>query len=271
MWILLAASLLFSGFRINIAIVLLTVATGWGVLSGIIELAGLCIMALVAVVALLLHRNRHHCAVETGAELLLLFIAITLLGQFAPGFNDHEVLEQVHAGKMSRPFSMTYSFDKALLPFVLLVAMPSLFLCRPRKNVTKRHWVLLTLSMPLLLLMQVINGDVKFEMHLPAWFWPFCLDNLFFVSLAEEALFRGYLQRRLTQLSGPVPGLLLSALLFGISHLSCGELMVAYASLAGIIYGLAWMWSGRLWVSTLFHFSLNVIHLLFFTFPGYQD
>ncbi|HFS3216289.1 TPA: CPBP family intramembrane glutamate endopeptidase, partial [Escherichia coli] len=26
-------------------------------------------------------------------------------------------------------------------------------------------------------------------------------------------------------------------------------------------------WSGRLWVATLFHFGLNLCHLLFFTYP----
>lgn len=43
-----------------------------------------------------------------------------------------------------------------------------------------------------------------------------------------------------------------------------------FAGLAGVIYGIAWMWSGRLWVATLFHFGLNLIHLLFFTYPMYH-
>ncbi|SQL02415.1 CAAX amino protease [Pseudomonas aeruginosa] len=43
-----------------------------------------------------------------------------------------------------------------------------------------------------------------------------------------------------------------------------------FAGLAGLIYGLAWLWSGRLWVATLFHFGLNLTHLLLFTYPLYR-
>ncbi|CNG35104.1 CAAX amino terminal protease family protein [Yersinia enterocolitica] len=34
--------------------------------------------------------------------------------------------------------------------------------------------------------------------------------------------------------------------------------------------GLAWLWSGRLWVAVAFHFGLNLMHLLFFTYPLYS-
>ncbi|WP_370552243.1 type II CAAX prenyl endopeptidase Rce1 family protein [Enterobacter cloacae complex sp. I2] len=44
-------------------------------------------------------------------------------------------------------------------------------------------------------------------------------------------------------------------------------MLIIFATLAGVIYGLAWMWSGKLWVATLFHFSFNRVHLLIFTYP----
>lgn len=96
------------------------------------------------------------------------------------------------------------------------------------------------------------------------------MANLFFVCMAEEALFRGYLQQRLSQWLGARPALIVAATVFGAAHLAGGMLMVIFATLAGVIYGLAWMWSGRLWVPILFHFGLNLIHLLFFTYPLYQ-
>ena len=95
------------------------------------------------------------------------------------------------------------------------------------------------------------------------------MANLFFVCMAEEALFRGYLQQRLSQWLGPA-GADRRRPVFGAAHLAGGMLMVIFATLAGVIYGPAWMWSGRLWVPILFHFGLNLIHLLFFTYPLYQ-
>jgi len=50
-----------------------------------------------------------------------------------------------------------------------------------------------------------------------------------------------------------------------------GSLLVIFATLAGLIYGLAWMLSGRLWVAVLFHVGLNLCHLLFFTYPVFSN
>ncbi|MBP2170439.1 membrane protease YdiL (CAAX protease family) [Erwinia toletana] len=271
MWILLAFSLLAASFNRYTGALLLLLTTVWATYSGVLTLAGVGVMMVVAVIALLLHRYRHISALAISAELLLLFIAINLLSHFTPGFNNVRVLDQVRAGEMSAPFSMYYNFDKALLPFVFLAIIPTLFRTRPLRQPAAIYWLPLILSLPLLLLMATAFGGLKIEPHAPQWIGQFFLANLFFVSLAEEALFRGYLQRRLSQFIGPLAGLLISALLFGICHLAGGVLLVLFATLAGIIYGLAWMWTGRLWVATLFHFALNLLHLLFFTYPAWQS
>ena len=271
MWILLASSLLAVGFHRWLGLFLLLLATVWASWLGVVSFAGLAVMVMVALIALLLRRYRSVRPFAIGAELWLLFIAINLLSHFMPGFNNPRVLDQVQAGELSAPFNMYYNFDKALIPFLFLAILPTLFRTRPQCRVVPWYWWgLLIISLPLLLLLATLCGGLRIEPHAPAWLGQFMLANLFFVSLAEEALFRGYLQRRLSQLAGPTTGLLLTALLFGISHLAGGVLLVVFASLAGVIYGLAWMWSGRLWVSALFHFALNLTHLLLFTYPAYQ-
>ena len=59
------------------------------------------------------------------------------------------------------------------------------------------------ISVPALLLLAVALGGLKIELHAPARILPFVMANLFFVCMAEEALFRGYLQQRLSQWLGP--------------------------------------------------------------------
>jgi membrane protease YdiL (CAAX protease family) len=130
-------------------------------------------------------------------------------------------------------------------------------------------WAVLIACIPAFLLLAVALGGLKIEMHAPAWIGSFVVANVFFVCLAEEALFRGYLQQRLGQWLGAFPALLITALLFGAAHFTGGPLLMASAALAGVIYGLAWLWSGRLWVAVAFHFALNLMHLLFFTYPLY--
>jgi membrane protease YdiL (CAAX protease family) len=63
---------------------------------------------------------------------------------------------------------------------------------------------------------------------------------------------------------------LIAALLFGLAHFAGGPLLIFFAALAGLIYGLAWQWSGRLWIATLVHFAFNLTHLLLFTYPVLQ-
>lgn len=270
MWILLALSLVASGLNRIAGFALLLLTTLWAAWLGVVEPAGLLVMGFIALITLLLQRYRQLNAFAVSAELFLLFVSLTLLSHFMPGFNNQLVLDNQRAGPLSAPFSMYYNFDKALLPFILLAIFPSLFSCKPLRRVPRRYWLLLILSLPVLLLLATALNGLRVELHQPAWLWQFVLANLFFVSLAEEAFFRSYLQRRLSQLLGPLGGLLISALLFGISHLAGGPLLVVFAALAGMIYGLAWMWSGSLWVAALFHFALNLLHLLFFTYPAWQ-
>ncbi|EHP3620765.1 CPBP family intramembrane metalloprotease, partial [Salmonella enterica] len=104
-------------------------------------------------------------------------------------------------------------------------------------------------------------------LHFPSWLPQFVFANIFFVSLAEEALFRGYIQQRLSMLVHPVLAMVIAAVIFGAFHYTGGILLAVFAAFAGVIYGIAWMWSRRLWVAVLFHFGLNICHLLFFTYP----
>ena len=90
----------------------------------------------------------------------------------------------------------------------------------------KLGWVILVLAVPALLLLAVALGGLRIEPHAPEWFAQFALANIFFVSLAEEALFRGYLQQRLSRIVHPVVALLMASVLFGLMHYSGGLLLI---------------------------------------------
>lgn len=122
-----------------------------------------------------------------------------------PGFANPRILDKAVVGPQSLPFTMYFNFDKALVPFLLLACLPSLFRDEARAPGRPWYWLLLVAAVPALLLLAVGVGLLRPELHAPAWLWQFVLANLFFVSLAEEALFRGYLQQRLGQWLGPGP------------------------------------------------------------------
>lgn len=280
MWWILAGSLTALGMQKRWAGLLLLVALVWGVVEHVVDSRALLFIGLIAILSIMngvtlarlrTARQGRWRLYALGCEALLVVAGVALFLHLVPGFHNPKILDAVKAGPLSAPFSMYFNFDKALLPFILLAACPTLFFCRNSASRPRlRYWILLALSIPLLLLVAVLLGGLRIEPHFPVWLGSFMLANLFFVSLAEEALFRGYLQQRIAGWWGNLPALFITALIFGLAHMAGGLLMVIFAALAGLIYGLAWMWSGRLWVSTLCHFGLNLCQLLFFTYPFYQ-
>ncbi|WP_168385095.1 CPBP family intramembrane glutamic endopeptidase [Erwinia amylovora] len=270
MWYVLAASLLLLPLYLRGALALLLVALGLAVSNQTLLLPAIAALALIGIVAMYRSRQKKLGSLALAGELVLVASAVALMLHLIPGFNNLAIVSGVQAGPQSAPFTFYYNLDKALIPFLLLACLPSL-LQRPAKPPANPvWWLVLMMSMPLLLLAATLAGGLKVEPHLPEWLGAFMLANLFFVSMAEEALFRGYLQQRLSNLIGDRPALLIAALLFGCAHFSGGLLLVLFATLAGLVYGLAWMWSGRLWVATLLHFAFNMLHLLLFTYPVLQ-
>ncbi|MBQ0268354.1 CPBP family intramembrane glutamic endopeptidase [Providencia huaxiensis] len=267
-WLMLASSLVVLATHRLIALFLLVCTIITAAITQVIDWQAVLLLVGITIIVIIRLRFQHYLSIKIISEITLFVCAVGLFIHLFPGFNNLKYLDKVSVGAHSAPFTMYFNFDKALVPFILFACLPTLFVCRPAKHATKVQWALLVISVPLLLLIATAAGGLAFESHFPSWLPAFVLCNLFFVSLAEEALFRGYLQQRLTLwLKSPYLALVIASLLFGAVHFAGGPLLILFATLAGLIYGLAWMWSGKLWLAVSIHFGLNLGHLLFFTYP----
>lgn len=266
-WLLLALSLFLLGFNRSLSLLTLAITAMSGFIAGIITWQALPVIFIIILLAFAYSRYKTQPYLRAAIILTLIIIASGLTFHFIPGFNNMRYIPRSSLGIHSAPFSFYLNTDKALLPFILLIFTPMLFVCTPLKKVSKLKWGLLCLAVPALLFLAVALGGLAIEPHWPEWLPVFILANLFFVCLAEEALFRGVIQQYLSRYLPPYVALIIAATLFGLAHFTGGLLLVIFALLAGIIYGLAWMWSGRLWVAVIFHFALNLMHLLLFTYP----
>jgi uncharacterized protein len=88
--------------------------------------------------------------------------------------------------------------------------------------------------------------------------------TFFFIAVPEELFFRGWLQNLLERRMGRYPALVLTAVLFGLSHFNKRAVhfnwrYVLLAALAGIFYGRAWRQERRIGASALTHSSVDVI------------
>lgn len=189
-----------------------------------------------------------------------------LITHLMPGFNNLQVLDKVLSGPQSLPFSMYLNLDKPLVFFALILAYPALLGSEKRVEFKR----ILFIIVPLLALLPIASllGALKVELSLPNWWWLFAINNLMITCVAEEALFRGFIQQALTRCFNWKIGLTVASVLFGVAHIAGGGLLVVFATLAGLGYGLVFHFTGRLWCAVLVHFMFNFVHLLLFTYPA---
>jgi uncharacterized protein len=106
--------------------------------------------------------------------------------------------------------------------------------------------------------------------------WPHLIHGIiafvatfFFIAVPEELFFRGWLQNLLERRIGRTWALMLTAVLFGLSHWNKRTLhfnwrYVLLAAIAGIFYGRAWRHDRRVGASAITHASVDTIWGLWF-------
>ncbi|CAH0540517.1 CPBP family intramembrane glutamic endopeptidase [Vibrio marisflavi] len=235
-----------------------------GLFTNKIGYIGAIFVLLGFALAVLIHKtnkiNRVFCIGLLIAWSAALFLHIV------PGFHNLKVLDHVIAKPNSAPFTMYLNLDKPLIFFALLIAFPRLLGSGAKPN---NKGIILT-AIPLFGLLFVAQwlGAIKPEFGIPSWWWLFALNNLLLTCVAEEAFFRGFLQREIDRKLGWVAGLLIASVLFGLAHFAGGLTLMIFAGLAGLGYGLVFYFSNRLWAAVLVHFLFNFVHLVFFTYPA---
>jgi membrane protease YdiL (CAAX protease family) len=85
-----------------------------------------------------------------------------------------------------------------------------------------------------------------------------------FIAIPEELFFRGWMQNLLERRLGRAPALLVTAVLFGLSHFNKRALhfnwrYVVLAALAGIFYGRAWRRDRRVGASAITHACVDTV------------
>ncbi len=225
------------------------------------------LVALFSGVFLLKDGQKRWQKVVRHSGVILLSLALSL--HLVPGFDNWQLLNQVQLSAQSRPFSLYLNLDKPLAFFLLLLLLPDL----PGRyglnfSATIKLLLISLLAIAGISALAVMAGFVAPEWKNPHWWWLFALNNLLFTCVVEEAFFRGYLQRLLSQKNGAIVAMVLVALLFGLAHLGGGWLYALLATGAGLFYGYLYWRSGSLLVAVAGHFMVNIVHLFVLTYPA---
>ena len=124
----------------------------------------------------------------------------------------------------------------------------------------------LAIYAPIAIALGLALGFLHFHAYMPSgWHVLFAwIFTFFFIAVPEELFFRGWMQNLLERRVGPVRALLITSVLFGLSHFNKRAAhfnwrYVLLAFLAGIFYGRAWRQERRVVASAITHASVDTL------------
>lgn len=192
------------------------------------------------------------------------FITHTLPGYAGLSLADHE---QVKSNSLA--VSVYLNTDKVLIAWALLQWLPLWRKSRLHRSVLPTGLITLLplMGIPLILWAASQVGLIHWQPEVSWLIGVIIISNLINTCFAEELLFRGVLQQWLQVKLGATAAVLIASSVFGIAHFAGGSWYVLLAILAGLLYGLVYIVTGRLLWAILCHWGLNVTHILLLTWP----
>lgn len=253
---------------------LLAIAVAIGALAGAIAPVGVVAVLLLAILCEAWRRIAE--PLPRGVLLAaIVILSLSLALHLVPGFANPPLLQKVQVSAGAPLFSLYFNVDKTAVGIILCATFgfPARDLATWR---TFRPALPVLIATPFVVLaVGMLAGVVAFDPKWPAYAPIFLLVNLLTTCVAEEAFFRALLQRRLSAVLtrrgwryGGWIAVGAAALLFGLAHAAGGVALMAFTTLAGIGYGLAYWRSGRIEAAILTHFAVNAVHFVLFTYPA---
>ncbi|MCP4989873.1 MAG: CPBP family intramembrane metalloprotease [Colwellia sp.] len=246
-----------------------------GLLLNTIDLVGLGVLTVIFTVSYYGNRlleSSFNPRMKFCFSTFVILSCIALAAHILPGFNNLQVLSYVEKSINSESFNLYLNFDKPMILFALLILYPAVLMNKKAIHFYKiennfKLTALILVVFIVIFSLAMSLSLITFEPELPRWWWLFALNNLLFTCVVEEVFFRGVIQQNLSDKYNPLTGIVITSILFGIAHFGGGLGYIVVATLAGALYGVVYLYSGKLWQAILIHFSLNMVHLYLFTYP----
>jgi membrane protease YdiL (CAAX protease family) len=203
-------------------------------------------------------------------------ISCALIFHFLPGFHNWNIASASRLSPTAYPYRLWFNFDKPLIGiFPLAFTIPLIQTRASLVNMLKVAIPMSVLAIALLLGGALYANMVRWDPKIPTLVFPWIIANLFFVTIPEEAFFRGFVQKQLYKWFGEGPGpafgaIAFTSLLFTLLHWgfapSFSALFLIF--IASMIYGTTYQMTKSIEASIICHFGVNLVHFFLFTYPG---
>lgn len=218
---------------------------------------------------------RFRAVLMTLSAVGIIVLGLLLAMHVAPGFHNFLVLDKIVLSPGAEPYTLYLNFDKTVVGICLLgLCHPALLDRTTEWRKAARRGAPLALGNVMLVgIVALVFGYLAWQPKWTSLFWIWAPVNLFFVCLAEEAFFRGFIQREIAAAFkgsrfGAVLAISISAALFGLAHFAGGVTYVVLAALAGLGYAIVYQRTRSIEMAMLAHFALNTTHFILFTYPS---
>jgi len=245
-----------------------------GLTSHLLDPVAIIPITLLAFAAYYSQAEKSRALVRWTAGVTVLVLSAGLATHQFPGFHNLNVLDHVTISKDAVPYTFYLNFDKAAVGIFILGFSYQLISGRDKwVPLFKKIAVKLPLVIFITIFAAFILGFVTFDFKIPNDILIWTITNLLFVCVAEEALFRTFIQNNLSLTMRKIKygdrlAVLITAILFGLVHYPSGTKYVILAMVAGMGYGWVYVVTRRVEASIMTHFGVNLIHILFFTYPA---
>lgn len=211
---------------------------------------------------------------------LAIALSLGLALRYFPGFTGYPIVEKVKISSDGAPYSLYLNFSKPFIGiFVLAVGFPLVKNLRELSEVMKTAIPMALAGIGIMIFLALYSGLIHFDPKFPSLFWFFLIENLIFVSIIEEAFWRGFVQKELFRAFGS-RGALAQIGCVGITALAFAALhyfwvpnlgFLALVLVASIIYGSIYQFTKALEASIFTHWLFNIVHFSLFTYPILQS
>ncbi len=241
-------------------------------IGGIVELKGIVIISALFLCQAALTQDIGGFW-RLFAAMIGSMISFGLMAHMIVGFHNPLLLKDWHSSTDALGMNIYINYDKPFIGlFVLALYTP---LIENRKKGISILWqsvLWMIFSAAILLGTSYFFECIRFEPKLPSITLMWLLLQIFFVVIPEEAFFRGFLQREITQdldnrLSGMF-AIFIVAILSTLIHIFVIQSFsyLALVFIANILYGSVYHLTKSIESSMIVHFLTNAIHFFFFTY-----
>lgn len=246
-----------------------------GLMENYVTLVGIGVTGLLGAASYVVMRSESVQWQRIICGALTILMAVVLCMHKMPGFDNPVLIWNIKFSPDSIPYTQYLNFDKGMVGLILLLYCRRVSSLSEWKGMLKSIFPIASITIIAVLTVALAIGYVRPDFKL-SWYTPvFLMTNLLFTCVAEETLFRGWIQEYLSRYLvefrfGTWITIVISGLLFGVTHLAVGIPFVLLATIAGLGYAYAYHVSKRIEGTILVHFLVNALHFIAFSYPCLQ-